>query len=53
MGDNRAASVILACVKCGGRYQAIVTKIQTRKCICGGDLVPVPPKAKEPPVKPQ
>ena len=46
MADNRAASVILVCVKCGARYQAIVSKIQTRKCICGGELVPVQPKEK-------
>ena len=42
MADNRAATVLLACVKCGQKYQAVSG--QVRACICGGELKPVEKK---------
>lgn len=38
MADNKAASVILVCVKCRRKFQAIVPTLRTR-CACGGEMV--------------
>jgi hypothetical protein len=40
--DNSKAGVLIKCVLCGLKYQAIVNKL--RRCICGGELKPPPPK---------
>jgi DNA-directed RNA polymerase subunit RPC12/RpoP len=49
MGDNRAASVLVECAKCGQRFQGIVSALTRKACpFCGGELKPVEPKAKEP-----
>jgi hypothetical protein len=38
MADNRISNVILVCVKCGQRYQAIAGPSKPRRCLCGGML---------------
>jgi hypothetical protein len=37
VGDNRAASQVLICKKCGQRFAAISGQVG-RRCLCGGIL---------------
>jgi hypothetical protein len=46
MSDNRAASELLKCVKCGQRYAAIA---KLKKCVCGGELIKAEPLKKAAP----
>ena len=39
VADNRQSTVLLACVKCGQKYQAVSGQVRT--CKCGGELKPV------------
>jgi hypothetical protein len=39
MGDNRHSTILLACTRCGQKYQAVAQGVRT--CLCGGELKPV------------
>jgi hypothetical protein len=51
VSDNSKSAAMVECAnpKCGRRFQAVVASLKHKKCqICGGEMKPVEPKAKEP-----